>query len=49
MVASGLINVKPLVTHRYSLLESQQAFEQAETGAQGAIKIAIVVANNESK
>jgi L-iditol 2-dehydrogenase len=45
-VASGLINVKPLVTHRYTLNESQLAFEQAETGANGAIKIAIVVAES---
>jgi hypothetical protein len=36
-----------LVTHRYTLLESQKAFEQAETGADGAIKIAIVVADGE--
>jgi len=43
LVASGQINVKPLVTHRYTLLESQNAFEQAETGSDGAIKIVIVV------
>jgi len=46
LVASGQIKVSPLVTHRYSLMESQMAFEQAETGADGAIKIAIVVSNN---
>jgi len=45
LVASGQINVRTLVTHRYSLLESQKAFEQAETGADGAIKIAIIVSN----
>jgi L-iditol 2-dehydrogenase len=49
LVATGQINVKPLVTHRYSLLESQKAFEQAETGADGAIKIAIKVSNDNSK
>jgi len=43
LIASSQINVKSLVTHRYSLLDSQKAFEQAETGADGAIKIAIIV------
>jgi len=43
LIASGQINIKPLVTHRFSLLDSQKAFEQAETGADGAIKIAIIV------
>jgi L-iditol 2-dehydrogenase len=43
LIASGQINVKPLVTHRYTLLESQKAFEQAENGSDGAIKIAITV------
>jgi len=43
LVASGQIDVKPLVTHRYSLSESQNAFEQAEKGSDGAIKIVILV------
>jgi len=43
LVASGQINVKPLVTHRFTLEESQKAFELAESGGDGAIKIAIVV------
>jgi len=46
LVASGQLNVKPLVTHRYSLADSQKAFEQAESGADGAIKIAIIVADD---
>ncbi|KAG0708270.1 Sorbitol dehydrogenase [Chionoecetes opilio] len=38
MIASGKINVKPLITHRYKLEESVKAFETARTGAGGAIK-----------
>ena len=41
MVASGRVNVKPLVTHRFSLEETVKAFEAAKTGADGAIKIII--------
>jgi len=41
MVASGRVNVKPLVTHRYSLEQSLDAFETARTGAGGAIKVMI--------
>jgi len=41
MVASGQVNVKPLVTHHFPLEESLQAFETARTGAGGAIKVVI--------
>ncbi|KAB7503440.1 Sorbitol dehydrogenase [Armadillidium nasatum] len=41
MIASGRVNVKPLITHRYKLEETVQAFETAKTGAGGAIKIMI--------
>ncbi|XP_069942709.1 sorbitol dehydrogenase-like isoform X2 [Cherax quadricarinatus] len=41
MIASGKINVKPLITHRYKLEESLKAFETARTGAGGAIKVMI--------
>ena len=41
MVASGKVNVKPLITHTYKLEESLQAFERARTGADGAIKVMI--------
>ena len=41
MIASGKINVKPLITHRYKLEESVQAFETARTGAGDAIKVMI--------
>jgi len=41
LIASGKINVKPLVTHRFPLEETLQAFETARTGAGGAIKVII--------
>jgi len=41
MVASGAVNVKPLVTHRFKLEETVKAFEVARTGAGGAIKVMI--------
>ena len=43
MVASGSVNVKPLITHTYRLEESLQAFERAKTGEGGAIKVGKVV------
>jgi len=46
LVASGKINVKPLVTHHYSLEECQKAFETAETGRDGAIKVTIQVSKD---
>ena len=39
MVASGKINVKPLVTHRYDLKDAIKAFETARDGTDGAIKV----------
>jgi len=41
MVASGKVDVKPLITHRFKLEETIQAFEAAKTGAGGAIKVMI--------
>jgi len=41
LVASGKINVKPLVTHHFSFTQVGEAFETAETGKDGAIKVAI--------
>lgn len=41
MVASGKVDVKPLITHRYTLEETVAAFEAAKTGAGGAIKVMI--------
>jgi len=43
LVASGKLNVKPLVTHHFSLQECQQAFETAEVGKDGATKVTIQV------
>jgi L-iditol 2-dehydrogenase len=40
LIASGKVDVKKLITHRYSLLDSQKAFEHAHTG-QNAMKIII--------
>jgi len=41
MVATGKLDVKPLITHRFQLEETLQAFETAKTGAGGAIKVMI--------
>lgn len=41
MVASGKVNVKPLITHRFTLDQTLDAFETARTGAGGAIKVMI--------
>merc|ERR1719242_1766289 len=41
MVASGKVDVKPLITHRFKLEETIKAFETAKTGAGGAIKVMI--------
>jgi len=43
LVASGQINVKPLVTHHFPLSEINTAFETAEEGRDGAIKVCIQV------
>jgi len=39
LIASGRIDVKPLITHRYTINEAVQAFEMAESGQ--AIKVMI--------
>jgi len=41
LVASGKINVKPLVTHRFTLDQVTEAFETAREGRGGAIKVTI--------
>ena len=41
LVASGQVNVKPLVTHRFSLEESHKAFVTAKTCAEPTIKVMI--------
>jgi L-iditol 2-dehydrogenase len=42
LVAGGLINLKPLVTHRFKLEEAVQAFHVAADPNQGAIKVQIL-------
>jgi len=46
LVATGQVNVKPLVTHHFTLNQAQQAFETAEVGKDGAIKVMIHVAKD---
>lgn len=41
LVASGKINVKPLVTHRYKLQEALQAFQTCRTQKDGSIKVMV--------
>jgi len=41
MVANGQVNVKPLVTHRFSLEQAINAFQVAKTGTGNAIKVMI--------
>ncbi|KAL0111517.1 hypothetical protein PUN28_013015 [Cardiocondyla obscurior] len=41
LVASGKVDVKPLITHNYQMEETKQAFETSRTGAGGAIKVMI--------
>lgn len=44
LIASGRIDVKPLITHRYSLQEAVNAFKMAESGQ--AIKVMIQCGND---
>ena len=39
LIATGRIDVKPLITHRFQIGESVQAFEMAESGQ--AIKVMV--------
>lgn len=41
MIASGKVNVRPLVTHRFKLESALDAFKVAKTGEGGAIKVII--------
>ncbi len=41
LIASRRIDVRPLVTHQFSIAEVQRAFELAQSRAEGAIKIAM--------
>jgi len=46
LVASKKVDVKPLVTHHFSFEECQKAFEIAEAGKDGAIKVTIQVSKD---
>jgi L-iditol 2-dehydrogenase len=41
LVAGGLVNLKPLVTHRFKLEDAVTAFHVAADPSQGAIKVQI--------
>merc|ERR1712029_383464 len=41
MISSGKINVKPLVTNRFHITDSVDAFEASRTARDGAIKVMI--------
>ena len=41
LIASGAVNVQPLMTHHFKLEQSLEAFETSRTGAGGAIKVVI--------
>ena len=41
LIASGRIDVKPLITHRYNINQSVEAFEMAESGQ--AIKVMVSI------
>ena len=42
LLSEGLIDLKPLVTHRYSLREGLEAFATASNPAAKAIKVQVV-------
>lgn len=42
LVAEGLINLKPLVTHRFALEDGEAAFKAASSPAAKAIKVQIL-------
>ena len=42
LVAEGLIDLKPLVTHRFSLEEAKDAFAAASTPSAKAVKVQLL-------
>lgn len=42
LLEGGIVDVKPLVTHRFKLAEAVDAFHAAADPRQGAIKVQIV-------
>ena len=43
MLAAGLINVSPLISHHFELQDAQDAFEMVEKAADGAIKVMLTL------
>jgi len=41
MVAAGVVDVKKLITHHFTIEETKEAFETSRTGAGGAVKVMI--------
>jgi len=41
LIATGKINLKPLITHNFKIEETLEAFKTAETGTGNAIKVMI--------
>lgn len=41
MVASGQVNAKPLITHKFKLEDAGKAFETADNPANNAVKVMI--------
>lgn len=42
LVSEGLIDLKPLVTHRFTLEQARDAFEAASTPAAKAVKVQLL-------
>lgn len=42
LVSEGLINLKPLVTHRYTLEQALEAFTTASTPSARAVKVQLL-------
>ena len=43
LIASGRVDVKPIVTHRFSMTRVSEAFDVARTGRDGAVKVMVAV------
>jgi L-iditol 2-dehydrogenase len=46
-VSEGLIDLKPLVTHRFTLEQAQAAFDAASTPAARAVKVQLLDGSSE--
>lgn len=42
LVSEGLIDLKPLVTHRFTLEQAQEAFDAASTPSARAVKVQLL-------